>query len=321
MKDWLHEITQMDIEVEENVSLDNLPLVYSDSYKFHRLKVDGHVIQLIEPKVNQFSIDSLKKEVAKIHLILNQEIVVYFLSLSSYQRKVLLKNRIPFILNKNSFYLPMLGLYLSQRNQPIEHKISKHFSPFTQIAFLYVLLHVQESISVTELANLLHVQKMPVSRAFREFELRELFEVRTVGRRKFIAYKEKKSAVIERAMPYLINPIQRTIYLEEETMIPNSKIAGTQALGLLSDLNERKSIRAIDHKQVKKISLNKDDLSSNHLVLTSNILEVWKYDPSLLSENEIVDRISLYLSLKSNNDERISSELTRMWEEFVWSLD
>lgn len=72
MKDWLHEITQMDIEVEENVSLDNLPLVYSDSYKFHRLKVDGHVIQLIEPKVNQFSIDSLKKEVMKIHLILNQ---------------------------------------------------------------------------------------------------------------------------------------------------------------------------------------------------------------------------------------------------------
>ena len=34
-------------------------------------------------------------------------------------------------------------------------------------------------------------------------------------------------------------------------------------------------------------------------------VEVWKYSPLLLSENGIVDRLSLYLSMRDSDDERI----------------
>lgn len=39
------------------------------------------------------------------------------------------------------------------------------------------------------------------------------------------------------------------------------------------------------------------------------ILEVWKYDPFLLSDSDYVDDISLILSLRDDIDERVQKEL------------
>jgi hypothetical protein len=47
-------------------------------------------------------------------------------------------------------------------------------------------------------------------------------------------------------------------------------------------------------------------------------VEVWKYAPSLLSGNEYVDRLSLYLSLRDNEDERIQIECDTLIEEMKW---
>jgi hypothetical protein len=43
-------------------------------------------------------------------------------------------------------------------------------------------------------------------------------------------------------------------------------------------------------------------------------IEVWNYAPSLFAHDGWVDKISLYLSLKDNNDERIQHELTLMMQ-------
>ena len=47
-------------------------------------------------------------------------------------------------------------------------------------------------------------------------------------------------------------------------------------------------------------------------------LEVWRYDPQILTEEETVDPFSLYLSLKETEDERIESALTEMMEKLQW---
>jgi hypothetical protein len=39
------------------------------------------------------------------------------------------------------------------------------------------------------------------------------------------------------------------------------------------------------------------------------MLEVWKYDPFLLSNNDHVDDLSLMLSLRDDTDERVQKEL------------
>lgn len=49
-----------------------------------------------------------------------------------------------------------------------------------------------------------------------------------------------------------------------------------------------------------------------------NEIQVWKYNPKMLSTEGVVDKLSLYLSLKDNEDERIQIELERLINEMSW---
>ena len=47
-------------------------------------------------------------------------------------------------------------------------------------------------------------------------------------------------------------------------------------------------------------------------------VEVWEYNPKLLCENNYVDRLSLYLVFKNEQDERIQASLRELLNEVKW---
>ena len=49
-----------------------------------------------------------------------------------------------------------------------------------------------------------------------------------------------------------------------------------------------------------------------------NTIEIWKYAPELLAKDGVVDRLSLYLSLKDSEDERIQIELEHLIDNMQW---
>lgn len=49
-----------------------------------------------------------------------------------------------------------------------------------------------------------------------------------------------------------------------------------------------------------------------------NMIEVWRYDPTLMSLNGYVDKLSLYLSLINDEDERVQIELEHLLETIEW---
>jgi hypothetical protein len=51
------------------------------------------------------------------------------------------------------------------------------------------------------------------------------------------------------------------------------------------------------------------------------ILEVWKYDPFLLSDSDYVDDISLVLSLRDDIDERVQKELDTIRNNYGMQVD
>ena len=50
-------------------------------------------------------------------------------------------------------------------------------------------------------------------------------------------------------------------------------------------------------------------------------IEVWRYNPLLLAKNNLVDPLSLYLSMQSNDDERIIIELNKLINNIKWLED
>ena len=47
-------------------------------------------------------------------------------------------------------------------------------------------------------------------------------------------------------------------------------------------------------------------------------IEKWRYNPNILSNNHIVDDISLMLSLNDSKDERVQSSIEELKEKYKW---
>ena len=80
--------------------------------------------------------------------------------------------------------------------------------------------------------------------------------------------------------------------------------------GMLVEANHE--ITAIGKKQYQAIKSKTDPQYG------VNRIEVWKYAPEVLSESGFVDKLSLYLSMRGDEDERTQKELRLLLEEMKW---
>jgi hypothetical protein len=69
---------------------------------------------------------------------------------------------------------------------------------------------------------------------------------------------------------------------------------------------------SIDNRNFKNVSVATDKHYGD------NCIEIWRYDPKLLSINGVVDKLSLYLLLNDDINERVQGELQQMMEEIKW---
>ena len=75
---------------------------------------------------------------------------------------------------------------------------------------------------------------------------------------------------------------------------------------------------ALERKQWKKVKSNADVMILNIAEPDASEFEIWSYSPSLFGIKGIVERFSLFLSMRGDNDERIQSALEGMMEQVEW---
>ena len=135
---------------------------------------------------------------------------------------------------------------------------------------------------------------MTVTRAVRQLEQTELFEVRKDGVQKILRGKYSGKELFEKVQPYLISPVRKVLYVYKEEYKNNLIAAGLSALSEKSMLNppdvESYAVygRGIQLKGTEKLM----DAA------TQAEIELWKYDPQILGNNGIVDTLSLVMSLR-----------------------
>ena len=89
-------------------------------------------------------------------------------------------------------------------------------------------------------------------------------------------------------------------------------MAGISALAEYGNLND-------DPEQTTALYSRDFDKSIPTFEYSGHHLELWRYNPRLLcGKDSVVDKLSLYLSLKEDEDPRVKDELSRMMEEFQW---
>ena len=98
--------------------------------------------------------------------------------------------------------------------------------------------------------------------------------------------------------------------------------AGLDALARMSMLNpQKRSVRAISRTEARK--LEAQFVKDMDRVRDENLAEiqVWEYNPELLSKNGTVDVLSLALSLGDSNDTRVEQAMTKRLQEETWYTD
>lgn len=240
--------------------------------------------------------------------------------ITTYNRKRLIEHRVPFIIPGTQMYLPLLGLDLRERFGKAKQKLSV-ISPSTQAILIYLLLysHEGQQLTATQLRPQLCYAPITMSRAFDELEAAELLVSNLEGRKRQVHLAAPKKTIWVKSQRMMRNPVKHLYHIRDNKHALQGLVAGLSALARLSMLAEPNNrVIAVSGKNWKTIY----EHGSIELIPIREggtmDIEVWAYPPSFLSDDGIVDPLSLYLSLRDSADERVEAALDEMMETIKW---
>jgi len=287
--------------------LRGLSLDYILSFQFYKTVFNHYEICIAEPNdtSRNYTPRQYRRIAGLVERILKMPVAFRLLSTPNNLRSRLIEQGVYFILSDQYVFLP--GLFI---NEKIKRKTNTghFFSLVTQYILLYYLLHEKiEKFSIQEIQPYTPYNYLAVSRAINELEEKELFQVYKDWKTKLISSSISREQLWEKSQPFFSSPIKKTVYAEKIWEAP-FYISGINALSHYSFLNpdEQQTI-AIWEKNfdpAKNSYSEWDDFDSGYKI------EIWKYSPTMGPwQNEYVDKLSLYLSLKEDNDPRVEKEL------------
>jgi DNA-binding MarR family transcriptional regulator len=319
---YFQEILGVEAEFAPFPALGRLPLHITGSYEIAQCSLMGtEFMALLVPDASPTPA-AMAKQADWLHQRTGLRCLFILESVGGYERKRLIENRIPFLAPGQQLYLPDLGLNLREQFREPRRKNLK-ISPAAQVVVLACLLRrldPESEFTGAGLAEQLGYTKMTMTRALDE--LRQLELVECEGERRFARHHFLITGrdLWEKARPVLRSPVKKRVYVDEWFTGCDFK-AGESALEDLTMLSAPpRAIWAITSDEWKQIQKE----PGLHLIpevskdLAHAELEVWHYDPRLLAEKPLVDRLSLALSLAHISDDRVQIAIDELLGGVPW---
>lgn len=305
---------------EEKEEAKKLPLYLRGNYNFYSGLLNGQKIIWAEVKNLEVATpDQLKKQSQVLQEIFGHMSVVYvFNSLEPWQRNRLIEKKVGFAEPFRQLYIPELFTQIrdgyGKRNGMTE--VGYQLKIPTQLFLLYHLqIQRLEGLQLQEIAGLLNYSAMTITRSIKELLAHALLHIEGT-KEKTVIFEFEGKDLWEKVLPLMVSPVRETWYTDDRPNNKYTRIGGENALAYYSMLAEPREQTIVIGKDTFRIS--KSQLGKLNKRYGFNKLEVWHYDPTLLSKGNEIDKLSLYLSLKDNEDERLQGSLKNMINEIAW---
>lgn len=333
LQQYIMEVLGIEIqqEVIDKKGIEMLPLFLREIYRLYNASLFNQAFILVEKTDNEaFSVHQTEKHFNLIKGAYNRKIVLLTSEMSSLNRKRLVEKGINFIVPGKQLYLPDFLIDLREDFKKGKIKPQKlKLLPSAQFILLYRILHRNEKpgiedLSFKELASKLKYTPMAIT--FAAENLMQLEICNIVGEKeKYLRFnvenREMWHDLDQRKL--LLNPVIKKIYVDEIPENIHLLHCNMSALPEYSDMNpSRQEYFSIEKNMFYSL------LKSNALINTNKhegkyCLEIWKYNSlklveKLFNDSNVVDPLSLYLSLKDNKDERIEMSLEQIIQKFIW---
>lgn len=196
-------------------------------------------------------------------------------------------------------------------------EVFKELTPSEQLTWIaFLLTKGQKVVDVDLLSQITGLPNSTIYRCLRTFKTLNWLNKPN----KLYAYTASKKELFLKSESFLFNPIKKRLLLSDfdlNKIQSDSRLlyGGTYALSYLTFLAEsdENSSYVISQRQFNKLSLP----LSQH-ILEGKILEIWRYSPFVsefwndfkeTQDRQFVDPISLYLTLKDDDDPRVEEEI------------
>ena len=256
---------------------------------------------------------------------LGEPIAFVFADLESFARQRLVQYRVPFVVPGRQMYLPLFLIDFRERGGNRIRRTSEvieHLSGAAQTLLLYYLQkpRAPELCSLREWAALLGYSAMTATRIARELAETQLCRIEQNKRKTLLDFDHDCRALWEKALPFLRTPIRGRTHVRfvNKSHLPWLQ-AGIPALShhtMLADdghivvaMSNSEYARALVEKRIKEVPFLDEDAGT---------VERWRYRPEILADRPTVDRLSLYLSLREDPDERVQGALKDLLEDVKW---
>jgi hypothetical protein len=236
-------------------------------------------------------------------------------------RQRLVDQGVAFVVPRNQVYLPMLGVNLAERFK--QRMLSAdRLRPSAQLLLLHALTEPRTRASTpSAAAKLLGYTAVAMGQALDQLEGAGLVLVRKTGRERVFELAGDPVVTWEGAQPVLASPVKRRRYMAGALPLADAALtAGLSALAEYSSLAEpRVPVVAASAAQSDWLDAKQNAHERPAADEADFQVEVWSYAPVLLAaKNPAVDRLSLYLSLREDPDERVQSALEEMMRGMRW---
>ena len=299
---------------------DRLPHFIKEIYGFAETKLLGIPFLLaVDTNPAEQSPATLRKHMDLLRTKQNAEVIYVRANVTAYNRQRLIEHKVPFIVPGNQMYLPMLAIDLREHFRRLRSE-TPTLSPSTQAVVIHALLRGIEQVFIPlKMAARLGYSAMTMTRAFDELEATNLGEVTVRGRARCLRFMGNRQEIWTKAQPLLRSPVSKRLFIQHAKDKAGGIRAGLTALAEYSMLAPTAYITyALSREDWKLLRQRRKAVVVPVQEPDAQEIEVWSYPPALFAERDVVDPLSLYLSLRDNQDERIESALEEMIGKLEW---
>lgn len=288
-------------------------------YSVKKLVFGQQECLLVRPKEPNWNLATIKKQLKTIGQVTEKSIIVDLDRLAANQRTNLIESGVAFISGTGQVFIPFWGSYFEEKIANAQQAAEK-MSANAQLVFLFLFYNRKDvtGFTQTQIAKALNMPKATCTRAIQLLSGIGLITTTDEGTAKRVFLNEKEPNILQKAMPYMISPVHKLLYVSGFPEKTKYKLSGIRAIAEQSMLQALPSdgAFAIDRDAAKEIDKNILLDEQSFRDFGGQIIEVWKYDPFLLSNTEYADDISLLLDLADENDERVQAQLDVIREKY-----
>ena len=311
IKTYIESTTKAEVQIRqlEDEAKKALPLFITSMYQLLRCQLLGVDVCLLYCKNADVTPMQLKKHCEIVQDKLAMHTAVVLTKVKPYNLTRLIQAHVNLIVPGRQLFMPSLLIDLRPQRNPVDMRNQ----PMTIMAQCMVLYHLQKQrlngLSAQPVAELMGVSYPTINRAVK-WLADNGFVTLAKSREKQLTFIHEGYELWQQALPFLQTPVERVLHTDA---VQHSPICGEEALAEMTMLAEpNHHCWAISKQDAQGLSASLSKEFGDHIV------EVWKYDPRLLAEDGKVDVLSLYLSLRDVEDERVHKEVNQLMMERKW---